>query len=87
MAARWLGRWLAETRGPTIEDAVMVAGCLAALGGSCHENAVWLLREILAGGSALAACRERFLNSIDCGCWMCVTRRDDGGETRPSVPA
>jgi hypothetical protein len=33
MAARWLQRWLDETAGVTIDDAVMVAGCLAALGG------------------------------------------------------
>jgi hypothetical protein len=49
MGARWLERWLAETEAPTIDDAVMVAGCLAALGGTSHENAVWSLREILAG--------------------------------------
>ena len=49
MAARWLERWLTETPGPTIDDAVMVASCLAALGGSSHENAVWSLREILVG--------------------------------------
>ncbi len=49
MAARWLERWLTETETPTIDDAVMVAGCLAALGGGAHENALWSLREILAG--------------------------------------
>ena len=49
MSARWLERWLAETPGRAIDDAVMVAGCLAALGGEAHENAVWSLREILAG--------------------------------------
>ncbi len=35
--------------GPTIDDAVMVAGCLAVLGGENHENAVWPPRERLAG--------------------------------------
>jgi hypothetical protein len=30
-------------------DAVMVACCLAALGGGAHENALWSLREMLAG--------------------------------------
>lgn len=49
LSARWLERWLTETPAPTIDDAVMVAGCLAALGGNAHENAVWSLREILAG--------------------------------------
>ncbi len=49
MAARWLELWLAEMPAPTIDDAVMVAGCLGALGGASHENALWTLREILAG--------------------------------------
>jgi hypothetical protein len=49
LAARWLERWLSETVAPTIDDAAMVAGCLAALGGDAHENALWSLREILAG--------------------------------------
>ena len=49
MAARWLARWLGEARRPTIEDAAMVAGCLAALGGETHEPALWTLRELLAG--------------------------------------
>ena len=30
-AARWLQRWLEEMPGATIDDAVMIAGCLAAL--------------------------------------------------------
>ena len=49
LAARWLERWLNETPIPTIDDAAMVAGCLAALGGDAHESAVWSLRELLAG--------------------------------------
>ena len=49
MAARWLERWLGEAKPPTIEDAAMVAGCLAALGGDAHEIALWSLRELLAG--------------------------------------
>ena len=32
-AARWLARWLEETPAVTIDDAVMVAGCHAALAG------------------------------------------------------
>jgi hypothetical protein len=49
MSARWLARWLGEASRPTIEDAAMVAGCLAALGGDSHEPALWTLRELLAG--------------------------------------
>ena len=44
MAARWLQRWLDETAGVTIDDAVMVAGCLAALGGPTHKQALTALR-------------------------------------------
>ena len=46
LAARWLERWLAETPAPTIEDAVMVAGLLAALGGSQHDAAFAHLRSL-----------------------------------------
>ena len=46
LAARWLERWLGETQAPTIEDAAMVAGSLAALGGAAHEVAVELLRSM-----------------------------------------
>jgi hypothetical protein len=45
MAARWLQRWLDETAGATIDEAVMVAGCLAALGGQNHDEALRVLRE------------------------------------------
>ena len=44
MAARWLQRWLDETPAVMIDDAVMVAGCLAALGGPRHEQALAALR-------------------------------------------
>ena len=53
MAARWLQRWLDETAGVTIDEAMMVAGCLAALGGSRHEPALASLRQV-AGGSVRA---------------------------------
>ena len=43
MAARWLERWLAEAS-PAIDEAVMVAGCLAALGGPEHTVALDALR-------------------------------------------
>ena len=46
MAARWLQRWLDETPAVTIDDAVMVAGCLAALGGPGHDAAVLSLRAV-----------------------------------------
>jgi hypothetical protein len=45
MAARWQ-RWLGETGGVTIDDAVMVAGCLAAFGGPRHEDALMTLRAV-----------------------------------------
>jgi hypothetical protein len=45
-AARWLGRWLNETPGVTIDEAVMVAGCLAALGGPGHEQTLDALRAV-----------------------------------------
>jgi hypothetical protein len=44
LAARWLERWHAEAQAPTIDDAVMVAGLLAALGGANHEPALAMLR-------------------------------------------
>jgi hypothetical protein len=42
--ARWLRRWLEESERATIDDAVMVAGCLAALGGVRHEEALDTIR-------------------------------------------
>jgi hypothetical protein len=48
MAARWLQRWLAETAAPTIEDAPMIAGALAALGGPRHEHALTNLQAATA---------------------------------------
>ena len=44
-AVRWLHRWLAE-RGPTIDQAVMAAGCLAELGGGEHDAALAALRTL-----------------------------------------
>ncbi|MDP9223206.1 MAG: hypothetical protein M3P18_05020 [Actinomycetota bacterium] len=46
VATRWLRRWLEETDAPTIDDAVMVAGCLAALGGARHDQALVSLRAV-----------------------------------------
>jgi hypothetical protein len=45
LAARWLQRWLEQTPAPTIDTATMVAGCLAALGGETHEQALASLRD------------------------------------------
>jgi hypothetical protein len=41
----WLRRWLEETGAATIDDATMVAGCLAALGRSGHDAALAALRD------------------------------------------
>ena len=46
VAARWLQRWLEETKTPTIEDAAMVAGCLSGLGGIRHTEALATLRAL-----------------------------------------
>ena len=46
-AVRWLSRWLEETE-PTLDELVMVAGCLAALGGPGHGSALNALRAIAA---------------------------------------
>jgi hypothetical protein len=43
--ARWLLRWLEQAGSPTIDEAVMVAGNLAALGGEAHGPALACLRE------------------------------------------
>jgi hypothetical protein len=43
-AARVLQRWLDETPGATIDDALLIAGALAALGGDRHAQALSTLR-------------------------------------------
>ena len=45
-ALRWLARWLEEADSLTIDEAALVAGALAALGGPCHGAAVELLRAL-----------------------------------------
>jgi hypothetical protein len=45
VAARWLRRYLDERPGATIEEAAMVAGCLAGLGGGHHDEAARALRD------------------------------------------
>jgi hypothetical protein len=48
MAARWLERWLTESKAPMIDEAAMVASALAALGGPAHEQALRPLRDMIA---------------------------------------
>jgi hypothetical protein len=43
-AARWLQRYLEEHPDATIEDATLVASCLAALPGGSYKEAVQTLR-------------------------------------------
>jgi len=44
VAARWLLRYLEECEGATIDEAAMVAACLAALGGNRYQDAALTLR-------------------------------------------
>jgi hypothetical protein len=44
VAARWLLRYLEEIEEATIDEAAMVASCLAALGGDRHGDAALTLR-------------------------------------------
>jgi hypothetical protein len=48
-AARWLQRWLAEAS-TSIDEAVFVAGCLSALGGRSHGDALRALRAVAKSG-------------------------------------
>ena len=50
VAAKWLRRYLEEQDSATIDEAVMVAACLAALTGNCHEAAARTLRAITESG-------------------------------------
>ena len=45
-AVRWLARYLAEAPGVTIDEVVIVVGCLAALGGATHAQALEPLRDV-----------------------------------------
>jgi hypothetical protein len=47
VAARWLQRWLTETPNPRISEAVMIAGCLAELGGWQHRQSLRALQGML----------------------------------------
>ena len=46
LAARWLQRWLEEQQAPLIDEVVLVAGSLAALGGPLHAEALAALRKL-----------------------------------------
>jgi hypothetical protein len=54
VAARWLFRYLEENERTTIEQAVMVASCLAALTGDGHEEAADTLRALAARATGRA---------------------------------
>jgi hypothetical protein len=45
-AVRWLGRWLDAADEVTLDEIVLVAGALAALGGPGHRPALELLRSL-----------------------------------------
>ena len=51
LAARWLQRWLEERPAPLIDEVVMVAGSLDALGGPLHAEALGALRRLQAPGT------------------------------------
>lgn len=57
VAARWLLRYLEESNEATIEEAAMVASCLAALAGDRRGDAVLTLRA--AAGRASSRRRTR----------------------------
>ena len=46
VAARWLQRYLEEADGVTVDEAAMVASCLAALVGDRHQDAELVLRAV-----------------------------------------
>jgi hypothetical protein len=50
VSARWLQRYLEARERATIDDALLVTSCLAALGGDRHEKAATALRALAGGG-------------------------------------
>jgi hypothetical protein len=54
VAARWLLRFLEDHERVTIDEAVLVAGALAALGGAGHDAAFATLLELAEQGSRRA---------------------------------
>jgi hypothetical protein len=51
VAARWLERFVAETRPARLTDIVLVSALLQALGGDRHPQALTALRELARGSS------------------------------------
>ena len=52
VAARWLFKYLEAKDDATIEDAVLAAGCLSALGGGRHLEALATLRAMAEDASS-----------------------------------
>jgi len=55
---RWLLRLLEEDESLTIDEATMAASCLAALGGSSHEEAVGMLLAMAERATRQRAARQ-----------------------------
>jgi hypothetical protein len=55
VAARWIERYLAEHASVTIDDLVLLASLLQALGGPRHREALTALRDVAARASGRAA--------------------------------
>jgi hypothetical protein len=58
VAARWLLRYLEECDEATIDEAAMVAACLAALAGDCHRDAALTLRAVAERATRRARSRD-----------------------------
>ena len=57
VAARWLLRYLEECADATIDEAAMVAACLAALAGDRHRDAALTLRAMAERAASRARTR------------------------------
>jgi hypothetical protein len=70
VAARWLLRYLEESDDPTIDEAAMVATCLAALAGDRHRDAAQTLRRKASPEKPKPAClSERVLACLQRCAW------------------
>jgi hypothetical protein len=58
VAARWLLRYLEERSEATIDEAAMVAACLAALAGDRHRDAALTLRAVAERATRRARSRD-----------------------------
>jgi hypothetical protein len=63
MAARWLGLYLDEHPGATIEDAALAASCLAALPGGSYREAAQTLKALAETATRAAAGKRRSVNA------------------------